>query len=611
MCGILGSFNNDKISKDFFKEALQTMISRGPDAQDTYSKGNKYLGHVRLSIIDLDKGSDQPFLSKCGRYVTVYNGEIYNYKELKREISTSDFFWKTSGDTELLIEAYKKWGKDCLDKFNGMFAFVIWDLNENSLFGARDRLGKKPFYYNTENGFAFSSTIQALVKFKNRSKISNQSLRYFLELGYMPKESTIFENILQLEPGSYFKYENNKLKINKYWSINNYLINDELANFNEEKIIDQLDELLYNSVKLRLRSDVPVGVFLSGGIDSSLIAAYSKQLGGIKSYSLGFVDPKYDESGKAKEVANFLKIENKTEFVDSTNFINQFDTYLKEFNEPFFDSAAIPLMLLSKFARKDVTVALTGDGGDEFFGGYHYYTELNKVRKIQKSTLGLQKYIGKLIPKNRGNSLGFLSYLMVNKLNVNRLFPFLRSVIKDYPSVLKPEILNQTTSFFELFKNQYIDGMTIEENAMRFDIDNVLVNDYLKKTDVSTMTYSLEARSPLMDHKVVEFAAKLPLKYKIREGQNKYILRKLLYRYIPEKIVNKPKLGLRVPVAKWLKSDFKSDFKKMIENSSTELDNNIILDLYKLHDSGKRDVHPYLWTIFVYLKWRKLNENII
>lgn len=613
MCGICGIYSfKEKINPHKIHNAVMTFHQRGPDHQDVWTENAIGLGHARLAILDLDTKANQPMFSKCGRYVIVYNGEIYNFQDIKNELADESVSWQTHSDTEVILEAYKKWGKECLSKFNGMFAFAIWDKKEEELFCARDRMGKKPFYYAlTDSGFYFASRPSALFELDNISKKTDlQALRLYFEIGYIPKELSIYEEIKMLPPAHFLIYKNVTVQTKRYWDYRHIEQDDTWLQKSEDELIDELDELLTSAVKYRMIADVPVGTFLSGGIDSSLVTAIAAKLSSqpLATFSIGFNEPKWDESIHAANVARYLKTNHYTETLDIANLIELLPTFIKNFDEPFFDSSAFPTMAVSRLARNYVTVSLTGDGADEIFGGYHYYNIIDKLQPFYKFPKIFRTSLSHLLHILPSHKLKLLSKALMQD-NLAAAFAFSRSISKDFNGVLDDTILNNTSSIRDLF-SKASGKMPLNldpiERSMRLDAFFTLPDDYLQKVDISSMAFSLETRSPFLDYRIVEWAAKLPARYKVHNGINKYLLRKLAYRYVPKEILDRPKQGFGVPVGDWIKKDLLNNYQELLSNSTApHLNKNKIRELLDIHISGKRDIHPLLWAIYTYLVWEK------
>ena len=554
MCGITG-YISEQIKKQELVEAVNSLKHRGPDNQSVWTAGNVGLGHARLSILDLSAGANQPMISHDGRFIVVYNGEVYNYRELakKHQITT-----KTNSDTEVILELFAKLGPDFVNELNGMFAIAIFDKHNQRLFLFRDRIGIKPLYYffDGEN-FAFASEIKALLKYnvvREGLKINKSTIASFLHLGYIPEPHTFFESIYKFPSGSSGVFEGNKFEIKPYWEIENKISETAVSDFTSAK--KQLNDLLVSSVKMRLISDVPIGTFLSGGIDSSLVTAVAQSLSvkPVKTFSIGFKDSKFNEAEYAKEVAGYLKTEHHEFIVTEKDVLDLADRFFETYDEPFADSSGFPTMLVSELAKQYVTVALSGDGGDELFHGYGMYRWAKRLNSP-------------LIKIFRKPLAAVLSMSSNRHKRVAGLFRY------ENGQSIKSHIFSQEQYFFSTAE---LKGLLAEEYSYRlqetfdvqreltpaeaqslFDLKNYLKDDLLVKVDRAGMQSALEIRVPLLDHRIVEFALNLHPQLKIRDKEQKYLLKQVLYDYVPEKFFARPKWGFSIPLEKWLRTDLK------------------------------------------------------
>ena len=560
MCGISGyyQFNSKQFEANELKKMAQTTAHRGPDATGFFSDDIVGLAHNRLSIIDLHESANQPMASHDSRFVIIYNGEIYNYDELRREYQIEG---KTTSDTEIVLELLCKKSTDAINLFNGMFAIALYDKKDNSLLLIRDRMGIKPlFYFWDGHHFAFASEIKALLTLEyinNNKSIRNESINEFLHLGYVPEPHTIWKNIFKLPSGSFAKLKDEKLTIERYWNIEDKISTQTITN--EVEARENLRDLLVSSVRYRLKSDVPFGTFLSGGIDSSLVTAIAQQQISkpLNTFSIAFPESKHNEAGYAKAVADYLKT-NHTELpVREYDVLHLVELMLELYDEPFSDSSAIPTMIVSKLARQQVTMTLSGDGGDELFMGYGMY---NWAERLQKPHL---KFGRKPI------ALG-LSLLGNRHKRAAHLF--------DYPhqNVIKSHIFSQEQYLYgrnelmdvlnkdflseiKLAENYHNNNrqLSVKEEQALFDLQYYLKDDLLVKVDRASMFYSLETRVPLLDYNVVEYALNIDESLKVKNGISKYILKQVLYDYVPASFFDRPKWGFSIPLSKWLKGDLK------------------------------------------------------
>ena len=619
MCGIAGiiRFGVAVSPHRGLEAALTRMATRGPDNSAVWSEGQAALGHRRLSVVDVTAAGHQPMLSHGGRYVIVFNGEVYNAAEIRQRIdSVNAIAWRGHSDTEVMLEAYALWGAECLRHFRGMFAFVIWDRQDKRLFCARDRMGVKPFYYHSSGSrFVFASRPRPLFDLApDISKdIDQQALRLYLEIGYIPAPHAFYQNIKKLPPAHYLIVDADGVRLHAYWSFRGIEPNSDLTHRPESELLDELDDVITRSVKMRLISDVPLGAFLSGGIDSSLVTAImAKQSPGrVKTFSIGFDEPRYDESAHARAVATHLGTDHYEERLKVNDLVEFLPEFMTNYDEPFFDSSAFPTMAVSRAARKHVTVALSGDGGDELFGGYGYYRIAAGLEPLYRFAPPIRLALGRVlgcIPKHRMKLLG----AAMQQTDINAAFAFARSIAKDFKGVISDELRSNTRSISDYFSdlgNELTARLPASERGMRLDASYTLPDDYLQKVDVASMAYSLECREPLLDHELVEWAMRLPTSWKLRGGENKYLLRKLAYRYVPRAILDRPKQGFGVPIDEWLRGPLKKwaldrlSRKELFEG--LHVDQQASMNLMEQHLSGARNTHPLLWAILMLLSFKE------
>jgi len=617
MCGICGiyKYNNEQSSRADLQCAMDLLSRRGPDDEGIWAEDSVGLGHRRLSILDITNAGHQPMVSRDGRYVIVHNGEIYNYIELRRMLNPDPEYWQTNSDTEVILAAFDRWGTECLQKFHGMFAFTIWDRKRKILFAARDRMGVKPFYYHSSGRcFAFASRPRALLQLHDgiSRTIDYQALRYYLESGYIPGMYSIYRDIWKLPPAHYLLITEKTIHMERYWEFRHIEPANAWTGRSEDDILDELDEILSRSICSRLVSDVPLGAFLSGGIDSTLVVAimakYSTQP--VKTFTIGFHEHKYDESDNAQAIANYLETEHHCEYLQVDELLNIMPTFFEEYDEPFFDSSAFPMMAVSRLARQHVTVSLSGDGGDELFGGYHYYRIAQNISPFfclpENLRYALASLVG-LIPHHKTKLLGEA----LRQPDMTAAYAFMRSIAKDFGRVLTPDVIDSTQDIKTLFgdtSSAFPTGLNPAEQGMRLDAFYTLPDEYLQKVDVASMAYSLEARDPLLDQDLVEWAMKLPLSWKVRKGINKYLLRKLAYRYVPKRLLDRPKKGFEVPIDEWLCGPLKRWAEERLHDKplfdDLHLDQSSVLSLWRMHQSGRRKVHPLLWALLMLLHFK-------
>lgn len=607
MCGIYGS--NIKYSEDIIHEKLAVINFRGPDYSGFIYTKDMILGHNRLSIIDLDPRSNQPF--KYLHLYIVFNGEIYNYQAIKAKLEKKGYHFKTTSDTEVICAAYLAYGNDCVKEFNGMFAFVIYDCVNKILFGARDRLGKKPLYYfHKGNSFEFASQ-PSQIKICQKLTLDSQAVSDYFIWGYVPEPRSIWQEVKQLPAGHHFTYHLNSgsLIVEKYWDLDYHRENKFLGTYNEAK--EALHYLLSDAVGLRLQADVPLGVFLSGGIDSSLVAALAaKKVNKVKTFSIRFNENGFDESLYAIKVANYLKTEHhaiECNYNEGIELINNFSSY---YDEPFADSSAIPTMLLSKHTKKHVTVALSGDGGDEAFIGYTRYNRINKLDAIFNLPHPLRKVLGSLINLSP-NYIYKLIALGISIKEIEVLYIKMFGGL-EYSWISDPD-KGMSNSFRNIFNHQ---TKSLLEKVSDFDIKTYLNGDINTKVDRASMAFSLETRAPLMDYRIIEFSRSLPTQFKYQSGNQKRILKDILYQYLPSELFNRPKAGFSMPFKDWFKNELKEYVLDSLSKAELEKIPGINIkrtqEIIQQHMDGSWNRSPQIWKLLVLSQWlKKQNENQI
>lgn len=612
MCGILGLYNPSGVqtSAQNFAAALERLKIRGPDDLGTWQDDCVLFGHRRLAVVDLTPSGHQPMESLDRRYVIVFNGEIYNHQELRGRLRTRSE-WRGTADTETLLEAYRAWGVKCLEQINGMFAFAIWDRTERTLFLARDRLGVKPLYYFNQGGtFGFGSRPGALGQLhEGAPEVDAEALRVYLELGYIPAPLSFRRDIQKLPAAHYLLVNARGTRRVRYWDFRSIKPDPSLNSRAEAELIEELDHLTRSAVKARLMSDVPLGAFLSGGVDSGLVVAAMKAAGveHPKTFTIAFKEQAYNEGPNAALAAQHLGVDHVHETLDVNSLLDLLPTYIQEYDEPFADSSAFPTMAVARLARRHVTVALTGDGADELFGGYHYYPLADRLSPMlawhAKTKRAAEKFFRSL-PWHR-------TKLLAGALKCPDrvgLFHFLRSIGKDYPSLVDADVLQSTAnseSWFAQFAAGFAMDLTASETGMRLDAGLTLPDLFLQKVDVATMAFSLEARCPMTDYRLVEWAMRLPMQFKIRNGESKYLLKKVLSKYLPAQCVYRPKMGFGVPLAQWLRGPLRTWAHELVHDdtlmSRVPLNKERVRALLKQQAAGERESHPLLWSVLMLL----------
>ena len=628
MCGIVGFIDKSK-SINTLSDMLKIQSYRGPDDSGVYfhEKSGVHFGHNRLSIQDLSSHGHQPFISDCENYVIVFNGEVYNFKAIRTELEDLGYKFISNSDTEVILYSYKEWGINCIDKFIGMFAFAILDKVEDKLVLVRDRAGVKPlYYYVSENQFMFSSEIKSFhnhPKFKKEQNL--EVLPYFFQFGYIPAPYSIFKNCFKLEAGYYLelKIDSLELKITKYWDVNDFYLEDKF-NKNENEILEEIEKILDNAIDLRMVSDVPVGVFLSGGYDSSLVASIlaKKQGKKINTFTIGFDDEKYNEAEHAKTIAEYLGTNHTEYYMRNSDMLNLVESLPFYYDEPFGDSSALPTMIVSKLARKSVTVALSADGGDEAFCGYSKYFFLNKFQNIFSNTLkkellkiglnlfnpNIVEYINNKLPKNLKQTNIKDKYIKfqraINSKSLEEMFQNGSSYV-DKKEIAKFLKINKNEDLFKKWNK--IGNIESLDQMMAIDYKLFMNDDVLTKVDRATMSVSLEGREPLLDHRIIEYMARVPLDIKYRNKQGKYLLRQILYKYLPKEMVDKPKSGFQIPLNEWLRDELRTMVDKYI--CLEKLDDNIFDINHVLIIKDKfykgENLGTQIWLILMYQMWKE------
>lgn len=599
MCGIY--LTNIPFSNKQVEQKLEKIRFRGPDNISVLKNENISLGHLRLSILDLDKRSNQPFI--FGYLTLVYNGEIYNFKEVKNSLIQEGYSFETTSDTEVLLKGYHAWGEKILDRINGMFAFAVYDENKKTVFIARDRLGVKPLYYSWRNGkLELCSQLAPL----NKSKLDQEAISIYLQTGYIPSPFSIYEEIKKLPPGQYatFNLRENKKEIYSYWDLKEV----EESDISYEDAKEQLHDLIVDAVKIRLQSDVPYGSFLSGGIDSALVSsiANSIQKEKLKTFTIGFDEKEFDESQDAEQFAKIIGSDHHLIRSNQEELSALLDTFFKAYDEPFADSSAIPSLLLNKKVKPHVTVVLSGDGGDESFLGYNHFEWARKVYGLFLIPFFLRRLATYFIPfKWIGKRGPSIKNIMLMK-NFNE---FIESIFTGFDTLLlkdKKKWMSHYHKYLFLSKNKF-------QKVADLNLKLWLENDSNVKVDRASMSSSVEVRSPFLDYRIIEFARSLPIKYRLYGSTRKRILRDILSNYIPEPVFDKPKKGFSIPLAGWIRDSFKDEFSKYLKTDKLKPIKNLdiakIQRLFELHLTTDVDYSSYLWRVFVLSKWIHLNKE--
>lgn len=567
MCGICGYVSKKKISPEQLKKMNDTMYHRGPNdsGEEIYEMAGGYqigLAQRRLSILDLSALGHQPMHSADRRVSVVFNGEIYNFQELKKELS--DYPFRSNCDTEVIIAAYLKWGADCVTRFNGMFAAALYDRESGELYLFRDRIGKKPLYYwKREDGLIFASELKPILACPDFPKdIRREVLSRYLFQQYINAPDSIFRDVYKVEPGSVLRFRAGEITTWKYWDISEVYRKcaaQPVESYEEAKT--GLKALLEKSVAMRMISDVPLGSFLSGGYDSSLVTAIAQahSQAPVKTFSIGFHETKYNEAGYAKAVAEYLGTSHTELYIDEKEMFDLVDSIPYYYDEPFADSSQIATMLVSRLASEQVTVALSGDGGDEFFCGYNIYENVRQAQKLD--VLGGMVHGICNLPGLKQAGLEEKLPFRVRVIAGNRekesktQFGAGNYIVKANAMVKGVQGQNFLPVHY-LIESRY-DVKDWQIRRMLLDMDTYLPGDILCKVDRASMKYSLEARCPILDTDVMEFSYRIPHRYKFADGDKKHILKDIAYDYIPKELLERPKVGFGVPLDKWLRGPLK------------------------------------------------------
>ncbi|MBH71527.1 MAG: asparagine synthase (glutamine-hydrolyzing) [Pelagibacteraceae bacterium] len=631
MCGIVGFWNLRSQGRGNLQNIIcnmtNTLESRGPDDKGTWidKKNNICLGHRRLSIIELSKLGKQPMVSRNKRYVMSFNGEIYNYKEIKKELIKNKVKLKSNSDTEVLIESISFWGiRKTLRIISGMFAFALFDLKYKKIYLFRDRFGIKPLYFSLkDNLFLFGSQTKSFFKHPDWNyEISYNSLASFFKYSYIPSSQSIYKNTYQVPPGGYIEFSSNgNLKKKQYWNLSNEIENLKEKNIQYNNLENEVNLRLIESVKKHMVSDVSVGSFLSGGIDSSLITALMQNVSNkrIKTFNIGFEDKTIDESNYANDIAKHLRTDHHSVIFSNKDIIDLIPKLNNIYDEPFADSSQLPTILLSHITREKVKVALSGDGGDELFGGYNRYKWSKNIKNLFFLPFFLRKIIGNsmriLTPQQWHKILCFLPKInrypfigdKIYKLSdifllekFSNVYPYLISQWQEQEIPLNKEVLSDNS----LAPTKEASFLNITEQMQLMDMNNYLPDDILTKVDRASMNFGLEVRVPYLDKDLVKFVWSIDSQKK----DSKKILKNILYKYIPKKLVSRPKMGFSVPLNDWLKGPLKDWASELIKKENL-IKNNIDADKVLLkwneHISGKRNWQYKLWPILIYQSWKQ------
>lgn len=610
MCGICGYRSNKRISISELETMNDTMYHRGPNDAGAWEDvlENQAIGFAqrRLAILDLSDLGHQPMLSQNGNVVVTYNGEIYNYRELRDELRQKGYRFKSECDTEVLIVSYQEWGCECFRRFNGMFAVAIYDKAENRIVLARDRMGKKPlYYYHEKEDFVFASELKPIMQYPHFSKrINKEMIGKFLCNKYIEAPFSIFENTYKMIPGTYLIYQDNKIKIDYYWDIIEQKEKGESALFqNEQQALEVMEKLLQDATAKRLIADVPVGTFLSGGIDSALVTAITQKVSDtrVQSFSIGFHEKERNEAEFAAAIAKHIGTNHKELYIGEKEILEMIENLPQYYDEPFSDASELPTMLVSKLASQDITVALTGDGGDELFCGYKMYDwtyiaqRVDGVAWIASHIPGMDMLTKKLPSEVRA--------LLHNQNDDFKTQLFIDVMMEEAEKLLR--IPSKQIKFDYERKLKYADW---QERRMLLDMMTYLPDEVLAKTDRASMKYSLEVRCPLLDYRFVEQSFRIPQSLKYHNRNKKYILKKLTYKYVPQELLDRPKMGFGVPLRKWLRTVLKEEISRYADKQILKIQDIFVPEaverlIQKQQKSDKIMYSSMLWSFYMFQLW--------
>ncbi|QQS66440.1 MAG: asparagine synthase (glutamine-hydrolyzing) [Chlorobiota bacterium] len=611
MCGFVGIVSKNIIDDKNLLAMRDTLTHRGPDSCGVYISPNHRvgLGFRRLSIIDLTEAGSQPMSTIDGDLTIVFNGEVYNYSSIKQELLSLGYSFNSQSDSEVVLYSYKQWGADCLQKFQGMFAFAIYDLQKNNLFIARDRLGIKPLYYfHDYNNFVFGSELKSIIQFTNfKKEICKDALNDYFAYGYVPNNKSIFKGVNKLEAGYKLIYSNGTISLNKYWELRY-----NPKHQTEDEIVSTIYDKLKSSVKLWSVSDVPVGIFLSGGLDSSAVCGLASiDSSDVQTFTIGFDYQKNNELQFAKEIAEKFHANHYEKIVDVIDAENLLDIIANIYDEPFVDSSSIPTYYLSKFTAQNVKVALAGDGGDELFFGYHRYDSFINLHQSKNSL--------KSKVKGLFSNLSFLPYgerlSYYDKYSLeNDMQSYFRLVgffdTDERNKILCNEYKNFDQNHLWLFDKFYDPKLPPTTSLRLLDINTYLVDDILTKVDRATMSVSLEARTPLLEHTLAEYIMSIEDEFIYKNNDKKYLLKKALSTLLPAQTIQRSKKGFGAPIRHWLKNDLNILIEKKLFNGSAVKDGILsVKGIKSMLNNYSENRWAKLWMLLMfelwYCKWMK------
>lgn len=623
MCGITGLIDYRKnTSEAVLQKMTKSLHHRGPDDKGVFFEQNDQavigLGQTRLSILDLSQNGHQPMYFK--NWVIVFNGEVYNYEEIAKELKLKGYSFVSDSDTEVILKAFDCWGINAVQKFIGMFAFAIYDKEEQELYLFRDRAGVKPLYFYQKDGLVlFGSELKVFHEHDGFEKrIDQDHLALFLQYNYIPTPYSIFKNTFKLAPGSFVKIKlaQQSFETTEYWSIEE-VYNQPKLNISYEEAKEELERLLLDAFSYRMVADVPVGMFLSGGYDSTAVAAMlqANNKERLKTFTIGYDENEFDESTHAQKVADHIGTDHHLKIVRPDDVRDILKMLPFVYDEPFADNSVVPTLLLSQFAREQVKVALSGDAGDEIFAGYNKFNRSLSFTKMPRTVQSLLSGTMGLINPERipilKNSYNFPTrYYKMRKIWRNKTPDYAMKVISEYitDQDLKKYLTTQTAqkkTYFDI-ADQLNSGNEPLNKLLAIDYKTFLLDNNLMKMDRATMAVGLEGREPFLDQRIIEFAARLPANYKLRNGTNKAILKDIVHNYVPKEIMDRPKMPFLAPLSKWLQKDLRNYYQSYINEETIKKDGFFSNEVIKLRDEflgGKGINNQKLWNILVFQMW--------
>lgn len=612
MCGIAGFFTKQTLEQQVIKSMTDAIAHRGPDAEGFYHKHNRALGHRRLSIIDLSVAANQPMYSADKRWIIVFNGEVYNYREIAQSLQLS---LRTHSDTEVLLESFVKRSTDAITMWNGMFAIAIYDTHNDKLFLIRDRLGIKPiYYYYREGNLFFASELKALLTVsavKQNLSVNKRAVQNFLRFGYIPGPDTIYTEIRKLPAGTFAEIDNEEMRITHYWKPEEIIYPETINHEADAK--KELEQLLLSSVKYRMIADVPYGAFLSGGIDSSLVTALAQKHSPtpVKTFSIAFKESKYNEAQFARAVSNHLHTEHYEFTVTENDALDLVENMLDAYDEPYADSSGIPTMLVSKLARKHVTMVLSGDGGDELFMGYGAYTWAERLHqpifKALHQPIALLLSLGDDRKKRAARVFDYADLQTLPEHIFSQEQYFFSD--KELHNMLK-DTLRPSGMQYDVVKARRLSPAELQAF---FDLKYYLCDDLLTKVDIASMQYALEVRVPLLDYRIVAFALNLAPSLRKRRGVTKYLLKQVLYDYVPAGLFNRPKWGFSIPLPKWLRGELKYLIDKYVNEEMLTKHNIVhVTEAMRYRNAflnGDTNQYNRIWALIILHRWFEKHQT--